>query len=135
MNSRKRQRGANLAEAAIAIPILMLVVFAIVDFGRAYNVYQVITNAAREGARYSVAPLPGTSTLPNQDNVKAYVLDYLGSGNVQGASVNVNQTFSSTVNSISIVFTEITIDEPYTFSFFPGSITIRTRAVMRNETN
>ena len=45
------QRGANLVEFAMVLFILALLLAAIADFGRAFNSYIVITNAAREGAR------------------------------------------------------------------------------------
>jgi Flp pilus assembly protein TadG len=135
MSDSRRQRGANVLEAAFTIPIILLMVFGIVDLGRAYNVYQVITNAAREGARYSVAPAPGTSTLPSSAAVEAYVRDYLGSGSVKGATVNVTQTFTAPVNAIDTQCTEITVSVPYSFLFFPANVNISTRAVMRNETN
>lgn len=135
MSDIRKQRGANVLEAALTIPIVLMMVFGMVDLGRAYNIYQVITNAAREGARYSVAPAPGTSTLPSAAAVETYVRDYLGSGNVKGATVNVTQTFTAPVNTINTQCTEITVSVPYTFLFFPVNVEIRTRAVMRNETN
>jgi len=41
-----------LIELALILPVLMLILMGIVDFGRAFNAYIIITNAAREGARY-----------------------------------------------------------------------------------
>jgi Flp pilus assembly protein TadG len=46
-----RSQGSNLVEFALALVILVLLLAAIADFGRAFNHYIVITNAAREGAR------------------------------------------------------------------------------------
>jgi Flp pilus assembly protein TadG len=40
-----------LVEFAIIVPILLLILLGIVDFARAWNVYEVLTDAAREGAR------------------------------------------------------------------------------------
>jgi Flp pilus assembly protein TadG len=48
-----RERGANLVEMALILPLLLLLLAAIADFGRAFNSYIVINNAAREGARYA----------------------------------------------------------------------------------
>lgn len=45
------EAGAELVEAALVLPILLMLLLGIVAFGRAYNVYQTITRAAREGAR------------------------------------------------------------------------------------
>ena len=50
---RNRERGANLVEMALILPLLLLLIAAIADFGRAFNSYIVINNAAREGARFA----------------------------------------------------------------------------------
>lgn len=49
---RNRERGANLVELALILPLLLLLIAAAADFGRAFNSYIVINNAAREGARF-----------------------------------------------------------------------------------
>lgn len=51
-------RGAAAVEFALVMPLLLLVVFGIVDFGRAYNMQIALTSAAREGVR--VAALGGS---------------------------------------------------------------------------
>ncbi len=50
------ERGAELIELAIALPLLLLVVMGIVDFGFLFHRYLVLTNAAMEGARVGVLP-------------------------------------------------------------------------------
>jgi len=47
----RHDRGAAAVEFALILPLLVLLIFGIVEFGRAYNVQISITNAAREGAR------------------------------------------------------------------------------------
>jgi Flp pilus assembly protein TadG len=47
------ERGANLVEAAIVIPLLLIIVVGLADLGRLYFTYITIVNAAREGARYA----------------------------------------------------------------------------------
>ncbi len=52
-----RQRGASLAEFALTLPLLLLGIVGIMEFGRVAYAYNSITNAAYEGARYaSLAP-------------------------------------------------------------------------------
>ncbi len=51
------ERGASTVEFALVLPALMLVIFGIVEFGRVFMVHQMLTSAAREGAR--VASMPG----------------------------------------------------------------------------
>lgn len=48
---RTSDRGASLVEAALVMPILILLVFGVVEFGRAYNAQISLTHAAREGIR------------------------------------------------------------------------------------
>ena len=77
MHKRLRnQRGAALIETAITIPLVLLVSVAIFEFGRAYQTWQVLTNAAREGAR--IAVLEG----PTDAQVTTTVRDYLTAGHV-----------------------------------------------------
>jgi Flp pilus assembly protein TadG len=46
-----RDRGATAVEFALLFPLLMLILFGIIDFGRALNAQITLTQAAREGAR------------------------------------------------------------------------------------
>jgi Flp pilus assembly protein TadG len=47
----ERERGAAAVEFALLLPILLIVVFGLIDFGRALNAQVTLTEAAREGAR------------------------------------------------------------------------------------
>jgi hypothetical protein len=48
---RAKERGATLVEFALIAPVLMLLVFGIIEFGFAFNDYLEVRSAAREGAR------------------------------------------------------------------------------------
>ena len=48
---RKREDGQSLVEFVLVVPIFLLVLFAIVDFGMAFHAWITVTNSAREGAR------------------------------------------------------------------------------------
>ncbi len=50
----RRQRGDSLVELALVLPVLLLILMSILDFGRAVYTYHVVANCAREGARYGV---------------------------------------------------------------------------------
>ena len=54
-NSRRSIHGQSVLEFAILLPLLMLIVVGILDLGRLSSAYVVITNAAREGARYGAS--------------------------------------------------------------------------------
>ena len=74
-------RGAELIELAIVLPILLLVLAAIVDFGFLFQRWESLTNAAREGAR--IATLPGYSGTAGGD-VETRVRSYLSATGIPG---------------------------------------------------
>jgi Flp pilus assembly protein TadG len=52
------QKGVALVEFAIALPLLLLLLFGFIEFGVLLHNKQVITNASREGARAAINPVP-----------------------------------------------------------------------------
>lgn len=133
----RRQRGATLVEAALILLVFFTLIFAVLELGRILNVYHTITDAAREGARYSVAPFPGVSgTLPSATAVQAQVCTFLTSASLPCTGITVNQALIQPVNGISTSFTNVGVSVTYTFIVLPLSpLTLSTHAVMRNETN
>jgi len=138
------ERGQALLETAITLPMVLLVAVSIFEFGRAYQVYQVVTNAAREGAR--VAVLPNTTV----DEVKARVNAYLQNGqigNPGSASIAVNQTATVSIGATTASASVVTVSYPLSFMVMnpvvrlvtPKStlgaapITLTASAQMRNE--
>jgi Flp pilus assembly protein TadG len=51
MNSTRKQKGAQAVEFALVLPFLVLVIFAVLDFGILVYNKAIITNASREAAR------------------------------------------------------------------------------------
>lgn len=50
----KNERGQAMVELALVLPILLVLFMGIIEFGRVYHSYLVITNASREGARVAI---------------------------------------------------------------------------------
>ncbi len=69
----KKERGAELVEFAFILPILLVIIAGVWDFGRAFRTYQAITNAAREGARFAVLPEGKNQKIAIQNRVNAYL--------------------------------------------------------------
>jgi Flp pilus assembly protein TadG len=63
------RKGQALAEFALILPVLFLLIAGILEFGRAWNIKQVVTDAAREGARYTVVADTKSSTYV-EDKIK-----------------------------------------------------------------
>src|SRR5687767_1364031 len=78
-NRAADDRGAELIEFALVFPILLLLVAGIADFGFLFQRYEVVTNAAREGARIAVLP---SYTVAD---VQQRVTNYLASGGLTAA--------------------------------------------------
>ncbi len=55
---RGNESGQALVEFALVIPIFLLLLLGVVEFARAWNIYEVITDAGREGARTAVVDNP-----------------------------------------------------------------------------
>jgi Flp pilus assembly protein TadG len=49
---RQRKSGQGVVEFALALPILVIIIIGVLDFGRAFQTYIRVSNAAREGAFY-----------------------------------------------------------------------------------
>lgn len=131
----KEESGAELVEAAFAIPVLLMLLMGIFTFGRAYNVYQTITRAAREGARERV--MTGCATC--SDALTPYSSSYVKSNFVDPAlkasSLDPTkiQNYSTTYVILDpddpvphICGIQISFDYPYTFSLPFTSINLST---------
>ena len=60
-------RGAEIAETAMILPLLFMMLMAIFWIGQAFRIYGTITHAAREGARSAVAPVCATCPAPSSN--------------------------------------------------------------------
>jgi hypothetical protein len=69
----RSERGSQLVEFALVLPLLLLVVLGIMDFGLLFQRYEAVTNAAREGAR--VAVLDGYGAADVDYRAKQYLND------------------------------------------------------------
>src|SRR5215471_1529570 len=58
----QQDRGAAAVELALVLPVLLLLVFGIIDFGRALNAQITLTQAAREGARLAALGQPSVAS-------------------------------------------------------------------------
>lgn len=77
-NCSNRRRGAAAVELAIVLPLFMMIVMGIVEFGRAMMVGQLVTNAARHGSRLSI--VDGATNTSVETAVKDFVSNSVGVG-------------------------------------------------------
>lgn len=76
LTRRTERRGVAAVEMAMVLPIFVMVVLGIVEFGRAMMVGQMVTNAAREATRLSI--VDGSSNTSVTTWVESFLNDSLG---------------------------------------------------------
>jgi Flp pilus assembly protein TadG len=66
-------RGTEIAETAVVLPLVLIMLIAVFWFGQAFRIYGTLAHAAREGARAAVAPACATcaATTPTQNAAAA----------------------------------------------------------------
>jgi len=134
------QRGQALIETAMMLPLLLLVAVSIFEFGRAFQTWEVLTNAAREAAR--VAVLPNSTVAGAQDRARAY----LDAGMLNGSSATVTVTPTTiSIGAATASAKQVTVNYPFQFIVLQpvaslivsgtmgAPITMSASAEMRNE--
>jgi len=87
--------GTQLLEFALVLPILLVLAVGGSDFGRAYNLKQKLTNAAREGARIAVQQTQADltqNTPATVQGVRNAVVAYLQSENLETSFIGASPT-------------------------------------------
>jgi Flp pilus assembly protein TadG len=80
------ESGAELVEFSLTLPLLLLVALGIIEFGQIFREYEVVVNAAREGARIAILPVYADTATAAQTNVTARVDQYLSTAGLATTS-------------------------------------------------
>jgi Flp pilus assembly protein TadG len=124
----KARRAAAAVELAIVTPVLLTMLFGIIEFGWVFTVGQALVTASREGARTAV--LPGSTVSDVETRVSAY-LQPLG---LTGYTTQVNTDGSGDPDgtvSVSIPYANITLVGGY---FGEATGDLAATSSMRKET-
>lgn len=70
---RRDERGAAAVEFALVLPLLLTLVFGVIDFGRALFAFNYLTAAVREGGRFAAVQ----ATTSSEAAVRSRMVDYL----------------------------------------------------------
>lgn len=142
---RPRDRGQSLVEMVLVLPILLVLVFGIIEFATAWRAFQLITNVAREGARLSVTP---TAT---DAGVQSRVDELLTSSGLDADAATVTLACEGSPGGLCTTSgqgNEVQIDYPHQFAVLGpllglmcsgcgdsgfGTVTLSTRSIMRKE--
>jgi Flp pilus assembly protein TadG len=129
------ERGAGAAEFALLLPVLLMILFGIIEFGMIMYGREVVTNATREGARAGIVQGPPKRTEPE---IIAIATTYLAGTGINTANVTFTVTGEGLVNPNTL-----TVTATYLYSFLipyiptivgiPDPLTITAQTVMRHE--
>jgi Flp pilus assembly protein TadG len=104
----KNKDGQSTIEFALVLPILLLVLFGITEFGRAIMVTNILNTASREGARLAAVSAVGDTIVEHR------VKEVLAAANLNGATVD--------PPSYDLNQKTVTITVRYDFKFLSGRI-------------
>ena len=129
------ERGVAAAEFALLLPVLLMILFGIIEFGMIMYSRELITNASREGARAGIVQGPPKRT---EDQIKAIATTYLTGTGVNPADVTFTVTGELLANPNTLT---VTATYPYSFLIpyiptvvgIPNPLTITAQTVMRHE--
>jgi Flp pilus assembly protein TadG len=137
----RSEAGAELIEFGLTLPLLLLVVLGIVEFGFLFREYEIVTNAAREGAR--IAVLPAYSTTDAQERVDSYLT-------ASGLDADLAPTPTVTPGSVAlpggtcVSTVAVTVTYPHAMTFVAGiasyfgatfgTVNLTATSTMRSET-
>lgn len=129
--ARRSRRGAAAVEFAIVVPVFLVMVVAILEFGRLVMVQQIITTASREGARTAI--LEGSTATDVQSTVNAY----LANSSVNQATIEISPSSLSSASpgdpitvTISTNFADASwLPAPW----FAGNAVLTASTLMRRE--
>jgi Flp pilus assembly protein TadG len=138
----RRQRGAELIELALVLPILLLMFAAIADFALMFQRYLVVCNAAREGAR--IAVLPGYTQTDVQNRVTQYVRQGIGDDTASPTTVLATVSIDPPGATPAFPAAQVTVTMTHTYILMGpvsgllgggswSSITLAARSTMRIE--
>lgn len=127
------EHGTAAVEFALLLPLLVLLLFGIVEFGLALYRQQVLATASREGAR---AGIRQTVPRPTAGDIQRVARNVLTQAGVPGAAlVVVNGAGAASGTDLSV-----TVQTPYQFFVLPntvpglrGPVILRSQTVMKHE--
>jgi Flp pilus assembly protein TadG len=127
------EAGAAAVEFALVTPILLVFLLGIFEFGRAWNAYHVVAEAARNGAR-----LASVAESVSSDSVKSSVKNVLSAASLDPAKATITVEGNTGATGTPA---KVTVDYQYNFLFWHDesqsnprtSLRLRTASVMRRE--
>ena len=132
---RLNERGAVAAEFALLLPVLLTILFGIIEFGMIMYGREVVTNASREGARAGIIQV---SPKPTSGQITAIATNYLTGTGINPSQVTVTVTGAGGASPTMLTVTA-TYNYPWLVPYIPAvlglpsPLPITMSTTMRNE--
>lgn len=129
------EKGAVAVEFALVIPIFLMLVFGIVEFGRAFNIQVSLSEAARETARYTAIHAHDADF--SFDDARAVGISAAPSMNLAPANIEIAYSDGSTCDAGDSVVVTLQVVTPYITALpglipgLPANLDISSKGVMR----
>lgn len=120
---RRYSRGQALVEFALVLPLLAVLLFAILEFARVWNAKQLLTDAAREGARMAVV---GDPSITDTSQVNPSIRAIVARGGFDTRSAALQITYPDGFKGPSGQITSVQVDFPYRWKVLPGLVRLMT---------
>lgn len=133
------ERGQALVEFALILPLILLLMVGMLEFARAWNLHQVMTDAAREGARRAAIQDVSQGHPQTQDSVYKAMWNYVAQSGYDPQYANMGivlKTYQGATGTWKQTgdYVTVNLSLPYRFAILPTRpLTMRSSFTMRIE--
>ncbi len=133
---RRAEAGTSIIEATIVLPLMLLLVFGIAEFGISFTRWNSLTNAVREGARVGVVFRAPCDNAAVTTLIETTVSDFADSSGIDPANITTTVAGECDGTGSQLI---VTSKVPYNYialsalAGFAPSTDLSARTVMRNE--
>ena len=137
-NKRFTRRGTAVVEMAVILPVFLLIIFGIIEFGRGMMVEQLLANAARLGARRAI--LEGKTNSEVEQVVNNFCQNTISNSATMAVTISINGVAGADLTTAEQGdLCEVSVSVPFTqVSFLPtpqwmSTATLQSSCTMEHE--
>jgi len=124
-----RARAAAIVEFAVVLPLLLMILMGIIEYGYVFMNQQILTNAAREGCRVAVLQ----TTDEPYDDVTTRVSELLDSVGLSGYTISMTHVTPTETVTVSVPYENVSLLGEITYLFGTRPSALSGTCSMRKE--
>jgi hypothetical protein len=140
MRPKRGEQGQATVEFAIVLPLVLLLVVGLIEFGKAFNYWLSLNHLANEGSRWVAVdrlpvPAPNGTNSPTVTDYETYLRNQVNSDELQQKLIAEPDSIRLCRGGTGQVGDEATVivKTPYSFPFGIGSVTLAGKSTVRLE--